>query len=975
MWGTEIKHKPVTEAIRVWRTMFETTYPLLDLWLMFVEDHCAASGVSQRLWEEFPLLVKQCPESMEAFQSFQSSEINAFYLFAAQILGFTPKPLDMKPAPIESKVCSDKTQESIKVSDKRASGYVGLENQGATCYLNSLLQTLFMIPEFRNKIYEVAKEPGAPKGSVSYELFEVFLRLQIAQRKDVTTTSLTKTFGWDERDAFEQHDVQELARKMLEEVEKDSRALHPDSPSILELFEGKCFEYVKCKTCGFNSGRTSSFLDLSVSIRDSGSLEEALSKYFAEEELSGINSYQCPKCNKKVDAEKGIQLEYCPPIISVVLLRFDMDWVNLHRIKINSQVLFPPTFDFCWYMKSPMKKEYDLFAVLVHSGSAVGGHYFVFIKDYVSGQWLRFDDSEVSICEEKVVFESCGGSGSSANAYMLFYRDRSSIIPEVEDITKSISPELVAKIRAEDLEHNETHNPDFVEVIVFWRDSMLKIQKRLIRVNKKLPLKDVEEKVYETEFASMAQFLQLERHQYRLRSYNQYMDELLSPFKSSELIESLESLKFSSGKPLFLETRAMKEDWPVSMVDMFSLHVSQASMANHPGESDSTLVVGNHKVLNISKTSSVVQFQLEIEKSFLIPSHDLILWKITQTMYNRKALALPIGTSTTLSACGLFSGCSIYVATMDDSKEVEFALEEGKNLVTIKFNRPDSPSDFTETADCDRSKPLIVLKKEIARRLGLHPSSFTLAKAAIALSEGVVFEDEMILAGDLSITDKSNILVKLGTVKSSQMAIRIFLISKSSESQQMDLKFMFELETDPSALVEELAGLVSEKLKDVWDIRISARNIRIRTLVDDAIPFKVVSRSNTIKQCFMTSLLMPFSIEDKSFCIQEVSEEDISMDETRVEEESSAFVSFQKFGSFEGDSKENLNHDMWINVYDTLGNLAFLLTSVFKIPKEHLSFMKHDPYKSIPVSESSSSWKLLIDPAIRTEVSWFIAMA
>ncbi|CAF1143399.1 unnamed protein product, partial [Brachionus calyciflorus] len=32
-------------------------------------------------------------------------------------------------------------------------GYVGLINQAMTCYLNSLIQTLYMTPEFRNGIY------------------------------------------------------------------------------------------------------------------------------------------------------------------------------------------------------------------------------------------------------------------------------------------------------------------------------------------------------------------------------------------------------------------------------------------------------------------------------------------------------------------------------------------------------------------------------------------------------------------------------------------------------------------------------------------------------------------------------------------------------------------------------------------------------------------------------------------------------
>ena len=32
-------------------------------------------------------------------------------------------------------------------------GFVGLVNQAMTCYLNSLLQTLYMTPEFRNAMY------------------------------------------------------------------------------------------------------------------------------------------------------------------------------------------------------------------------------------------------------------------------------------------------------------------------------------------------------------------------------------------------------------------------------------------------------------------------------------------------------------------------------------------------------------------------------------------------------------------------------------------------------------------------------------------------------------------------------------------------------------------------------------------------------------------------------------------------------
>lgn len=39
---------------------------------------------------------------------------------------------------------------------------------------------------------------------------------------------------------------------------------------------------------------------------------------------------------------------------------------------------------------------YELFSIMIHSGSASGGHYYVYIKDFDRGEWFCFDDQSVS---------------------------------------------------------------------------------------------------------------------------------------------------------------------------------------------------------------------------------------------------------------------------------------------------------------------------------------------------------------------------------------------------------------------------------------------------------------------------------------------------------------------------------------------------------------------------------------------------
>ncbi|VDN29894.1 unnamed protein product [Gongylonema pulchrum] len=80
--------------------------------------------------------------------------------------------------------------------------YVGLVNQAMTCYLNSLIQTLYMTPEFRNAIYRwrfTGSETEAMT-CIPGQLQKLFLLLQTSEQESLETVDLTASFGWDGAD-------------------------------------------------------------------------------------------------------------------------------------------------------------------------------------------------------------------------------------------------------------------------------------------------------------------------------------------------------------------------------------------------------------------------------------------------------------------------------------------------------------------------------------------------------------------------------------------------------------------------------------------------------------------------------------------------------------------------------------------------------------------------------------------------------
>uniref|UniRef100_A0A8C6PJD8 Ubiquitin specific peptidase 47 n=1 Tax=Nothobranchius furzeri TaxID=105023 RepID=A0A8C6PJD8_NOTFU len=157
------------------------------------------------------------------------------------------------------------------ILSKSDTGYVGLVNQAMTCYLNSLLQTLYMTPEFRNALYnwEFEESEEDPVTSIPYQLQRLFVLLQTSKKRAIETTDVTRSFGWDSSEAWQQHDVQELCRVMFDALEQKWKQTE-QADLINQLYQGKLKDYVRCLECGYESWRIDTYLDIPLVIRPFG---------------------------------------------------------------------------------------------------------------------------------------------------------------------------------------------------------------------------------------------------------------------------------------------------------------------------------------------------------------------------------------------------------------------------------------------------------------------------------------------------------------------------------------------------------------------------------------------------------------------------------------------------------------------------------------------------------------------------------
>ena len=287
-------------------------------------------------------------------------------------------------------------------------------------------------------VYQIPTEHEAERTNSAWALQRLFYQLQSSDGP-VPTQELTLSFGWETKHIFEQQDVQELSRILMERMEERMKGTEAEN-ALAKMFVGKMKTYISCIDVDYESSRIEDFWDIQLNVSGNKNLDDSFKDYIQVETMDGDNKYFAEGFGLQ-DAKKGVIFESFPQVLHLQLKRFEYDVNRDAMMKVNDRYEFPDTFDATPYLSkdAPTSEPYiyKLHGVLVHSGDFNAGHYYAFLKTTKDGPFYKFDDDRVTRATMKEALEeNFGGDYStgirnpytrtlstkrSMSAYMLVY--------------------------------------------------------------------------------------------------------------------------------------------------------------------------------------------------------------------------------------------------------------------------------------------------------------------------------------------------------------------------------------------------------------------------------------------------------------------------------------------------------------------------------------------------------------------------
>lgn len=322
----------------------------------------------------------------------------------------------------------------------------GLQNMGCTCYLNSSMQQIFRIENVRNAVLSYQPDKGTDlDNDWAAQLCLVFSKLLYAPLKSLNMSSFVKNWlGWDgcPINPMEQQDAVEFIQMILDRIDEKFNDTKPVTQSV----RGTILHQMKGITVDYQSDSHETFTTFGLEVQGKSNLKESYEAVLIPDTFT---HYKASEELGYIDANSYTSIEKAPEVLIFQLKRFDYDLQTMSRKKINSKYEFSLETDISIILtenqnvENPTECLYELCGVVMHSGSAMGGHYFSYCKNEITNDWCICNDSTVTALQtENVITNSIGGlievnvfdqktkawtrqkKENLESAYLLFYKKK-----------------------------------------------------------------------------------------------------------------------------------------------------------------------------------------------------------------------------------------------------------------------------------------------------------------------------------------------------------------------------------------------------------------------------------------------------------------------------------------------------------------------------------------------------------------------